>query len=103
MPFVVGNITIGATATRLATAVSAGSKSLPVAVQEIGFDPAIAHDAYIGDSNVSSSNYAIKLPASGTQPRTIGNGPSNVKIANLQDIYVLGTQNDVLHFYVVTL
>jgi hypothetical protein len=103
MPFIVGNITIGATATRLATAVSAGAKTLPVAVQEIGFDPAIAHDTYIGDSAVTSSNYAIKLPANGTQPRAIGNGPSNIKIANLQDMYVSGTQNDILHFYVVTL
>jgi hypothetical protein len=103
MPVIVGNVTLTGSAQRLATAVDAGSKSLPVAVQEIGFDPAIAHDTYIGDSNVSSSNYAIKLPASGTQPRTIGNGPANVKIANLQDLYVVGTAADVLHFYVVTL
>ena len=101
MAIKVYNVTIGASATQL-TATPTGT-SLGTAIQEIGFDPAIAHDTYIGDANVSSSNYAVKLPANGTTPRVVGNGPAAIRIESLHNLYVSGTQNDVLHFYVITL
>ncbi|HEY6011654.1 MAG TPA: hypothetical protein VIX18_09295 [Nitrospirota bacterium] len=103
MAFKVYNVTIAQTATAQALTTAPTGSSLGVAVQEIGFDPAIAHDTYIGDSSVSSTNYAIKLAANGTQPRTVGNGPGAIKIDSLDHFYVSGTANDVLHFYVVTL
>lgn len=99
MAFRVFNVTIGASATQLKAATAGHTTPF----MEIGFDPAIAHDTYIGDLNVSNSNYAVKLPANGTTPRVIANGPAAIAIDKLENLYVSGTQNDVLHFYCITL
>lgn len=99
MSFKVFNVTIGATATQLKAPVTGHTTPF----MEIQFDGAIAHDTYIGDVNVSSSNYAIKLPANGTVPRTIASGPAAFGVDKVENLYVSGTQNDVLHFYVLTL
>ena len=103
MAFTVFNVTIAATATPQRLMAVPSNSQLAEAFMEIGFDPAIAHDTYIGDASVSSTNYAIKLPATGTVPRTVGNGPNAMKIDNICALYVSGTQNDVLHFYAITL
>lgn len=99
MAFKVFNVTIGASATQLKAAVAGHTTPF----QEIQFDPAIAHDTFIGDSSVSNSNYAIKLPANGTTPRIIANGPAALAVDKIENLYVSGTQNDVLHFYAITL
>lgn len=99
MAFKVLNVTIGATATPLVTAV-AGHRT---PWQEIQIDGAPAHDLFIGDSNVSSTNYAIKIAATTGSARIIGNGPAAIKIDDLENIYVSGTQNDVVHGYALTL
>ena len=99
MAFYVFNVTIGTAATPLITAV-AGHRT---PFMEIQFDPVVAHDTYVGDSTVSATKYALKLPASSTVPRVIANGPNSVKIDDLENIYLSGTQNDVIRGYALTL
>ncbi len=99
MPFYVFNVTIGAAATPIVATV-AGTRH---PFMEIQFDPVVAHDTYVGDASVSATNYALKLPASSTVPRVIANGPNAMKIDDLENIYLSGTQNDVIRGYALLL
>jgi len=100
MPLQSFKVTIGSSATQLIAPVTGHRTPW----QEIQFDPAIIHDTYIGlGSTTSATNYIIKLPANGTVPRTIASGPAAIKVDDLENLYVSGTQNDILYGYVITL
>ena len=62
-----------------------------------------ANDAYVGESAaVTSSLYGYKLAGAGTVPLIIGgNGPR--EIVSLHEIWINGTQNNVVHILYCTL
>lgn len=97
------NLTLGSGATQAVTPV-AGHRT---PVQEVTIDPSGlggTNVLYVGNSSVSTTNYGLKFPGStaGT-PKTIGNGPGALAIFNLEDLWFVGTQNDVVHLLCITL
>lgn len=96
MPMSVVQVTLGAAATVIAT----GTGGQPF--QELRLNPA-AHDYYIGGADVSTTKYFAKVLTAGATAQIIGNGPAGIKIDDLRNLYLLGTQSDVVNLGVVTL
>ena len=93
MPMLTLQVTLGAGATQIS------STNIPF--QELRLNPSAA-DYYVGDSTVSTTKYFAKI-ATGGSAQIIGNGPSNIKIDTLQNVYLIGTQAGVVNLGVVVL
>jgi hypothetical protein len=75
------------------------NKSFPF--QELRLNPSAA-DYYLGLSDVSTSKYFCKVTAAGSAV-VIGNGPAALKIEDLRNLYLIGTQSGVVNVGVVGL
>ena len=93
MPMQTIQVTLGAGATQCS------ASNIPF--QELRLNPSAA-DYYVGDANVSTTKYFAKI-ATGGSAQIIGNGPSNIKIDTLQNVYLIGTQAGVVNLGVVVL
>jgi hypothetical protein len=96
-------VTLSGSAERLSTALSLTSPT--PGLRHISLQPGAAgtNPIYVGDANVSASNYAVRLAApSGSVPPApyIIEGYESGPI-RLSDFYVIGTATEVLHIGVV--
>lgn len=94
MALKVYQVTLGAGATQITTDT--------VAAQEIHLNPA-AHDYEFGLSDVSATKYFRKVTTTGATTAIVGNGPPAISIEKMYNLYLIGTQNDVVNVGVVTL
>jgi hypothetical protein len=93
MPMLTLQVTLGAGATQCS------ATSVPF--QELRLNPSAA-DYYIGDSTVSTTKYFAKI-ATGGSAQIIGNGPGNIAVDNLKNVYLIGTAAGVVNLGVVVL
>jgi hypothetical protein len=94
MPMKTIQVVLGAGATQVT--------SVSTPFQELRLN-ASAADYYVGDANVSTTTYFAKVPTSGGAATIIGNGPSNIAIDNLKNVYLIGTQSGVINLGVIVL
>jgi hypothetical protein len=87
------NVTLGAAATQAATAV------IPLVELHIESETGNA-DVLVGDSGVSATDYGLTVTAGPTNAKTMGPFPTG--ILSLNDVYFLGTENEIIHLAVIT-
>jgi hypothetical protein len=102
MAFKVIQVTLGAAATPIVDGTLAANSGKSFPFQELRLNPA-AHDFYLGLSDVSTTKYFAKNVTTAATATIIGNGPSATKIDDLRNLYLLGTQNDVVNVGVLGL
>jgi hypothetical protein len=93
-------VTLGAAATPIINPATNPAHKTPV--QEIHLNPA-AHDYTFGPSTVTATLYVRKITTAGATAAIVGNGPAAIAIDVLENLYLFGTQNDVVNVGVVTL
>jgi hypothetical protein len=87
------NLTIGAAATPVTTSDHKGVRQM--IIQNTAQNSAI----YIGDSDVSATDYGHTLAAEGIV--TIGPFSGDAPL-NTKEVYIAGTENDVVHILLIT-
>ena len=97
------------TLTGSAQALSAATNATTATVRTVSLQPGVANanPIYIGDANVSSSAYGIRLPAPVASeppaPVILGETQSQHGHFKLADVYVIGTNTEKVHLLVVTI
>lgn len=93
----VRKVTIGAAKTHVATS------PMPAGMVIFQNDFNNTHKVWVGDSSVSaSSDIGYMLINSATAPGTVTFGPFPLKMLDLQDFWVDGTQNEIVQvIYVI--
>lgn len=95
--------TFGASAERLSADMAATYNDPPIRQIGIQADAANANAFFIGDANVTSSLYAVRIPA---PVSSLPVGPMIIdfpvgSVVKLSDIWVKGTSTEILHGWVV--
>lgn len=97
------------TLTGSAQALSTASGASTATIRTVSIQPGTANTnpVYIGDANVTSSAYGIRLPAPVSSeppaPVILGETQSQVGHFKLSDVYVSGTNAEKVHLLVVTI
>ena len=60
-------------------------------------DASAAAVVCIGHAGVSTADYGIRLPAGTTTPTNVSLGPFESGAVNVEDIYLIGTNNEKVH------
>ena len=89
------NLTIGAAATPITTTAATRKGIQQLIIQNTAGNAAL----FIGDSTVTSTIYGATLAASGTL--TLGPFTASAPL-NTGDLYIAGTQSQVVHLIVIT-
>lgn len=99
------NITMTGSAQRLSTLMSLTSE-LDVPIRALVMQPAGANAGviYVGDASVSSTDYAFRLEAAtaGIPPAPFILGETPNGTFRLSEIYIVGSNNEVLHVGIIT-
>ena len=93
MAFKVYNVTMTGSAVR------ATSAHLPISYLRIENETSNA-DVKVGDSGVGAADYGMIVEATPAKPKVVGPFPHG--LMNLDQIYFLGTNNEIIHLTVVT-
>ncbi|MHC4180243.1 MAG: hypothetical protein ACYSWU_22285 [Planctomycetota bacterium] len=93
MAFKVYNVTLGAAATRATT------EHTPITQLIIESETGNA-DVLVGDSTVAADDYGKTVEAGPAASVTLGGTPHG--LMNLDEIYFLGTADDIIHLTVVS-
>lgn len=88
----------------LASAAAQQISTTDVPFQELHLN-STTNQYYFGSSDVSSTKFFRTVLATGSAASAVivGNGPAAIGIDNLKNLYIKGTQGDVINLGVITL